>query len=590
VAGGMTIEQRRAVAIASTRLRTQQKKPEAAPPAEISDAEDLAGAPATRFAMGAASPFLGLAQLAANATGVGDEWINSTLKETETLKRRGMTPAADLKRLREGRAVLERLPGYESQIADVDRQIADLEAGGASADPKDASMDVAGVAGTVMSPAALKVMKLAPAASALGRIGQGTAVGAGFGASAPVTDGENYKGSKSAQIVTGALLGGLIPAGMEAGKAVAGGIRNVIDLFTDKGAGRILTNYQNRIIGDKGRDEVIAALKASREPVPGYKPTAAEAVANVPAGSPIIAHQKLTAGTPGGPSGEFGQRALDQKAALEAAAEARNAATGPMREAALAGANKTPQFPLSIGEAAKRFRLTGEGGTVYGVKASDVTHGLKSTLGKPGIRASDVVSKTAAKLQEKIASLTDDGGRIDARDLYTVRKEIGNTIKSYAKETSNWDKKLAAGIERDVQRAMDDAIEAAGGAGWKDYLREFTERSAGMESAKAAVKAAAKPAQRTNLGGGVNVAEESRVHLPQMLSRPMMIANAVMKRIGSGVEPRLDAEAARRYLNPQELAKALETMPPQQQSVISALLQRMGIIGSATTIADQEQF
>jgi hypothetical protein len=70
----------------------------------------------------------------------------------------------------------------------------------------------------------------------------------------------------------------------------------------------------------------------------------------------------------------------------------------------------------------------------------------------------------------------------------------------------------------------------------------------------------------------------------------MMIANAVMKRIGSGVEPRLDAEAARRYLNPQELAKALETMPPQQQSVISALLQRMGIIGGTNAAASQEQF
>jgi hypothetical protein len=52
-----------------------------------------------------------------------------------------------------------------------------------------------------------------------------------------------------------------------------------------------------------------------------------------------------------------------------------------------------------------------------------------------------------------------------------------------------------------------------------------------------------------------------------------------MKRVGQGVEPRLDAEATRRYLDPQRLATALETLPPQQQSVVASILQRMGIIG-----------
>lgn len=522
------------------------------------------GTPVVRFALGAAAPVLGVAQLLDEATG-GHIGVTDHLKRVETMKRRGMTPAATLKSLEEARAVYSRLPGYDSVIADLDKQIAGMRSEGASADPKDAGFDAAGLAGTAAFGGA--ATKGIPAAqSFLGKVGQGAGIGAAAGASTPVTEGENFAGSKAVQAVSGALLGGLIPAGVEAAKAVGRTARDVSNLFTDKGAGRILTDYQNRIIGDKGRTDVINALKNAREPVPGYKPTAAEAVAHVPEGSPIIAHQRLTAQTPGGPSGEFGRRVIEQKTALESAKASRDAATAPLRQSALAHAN------------------------VGGTKSADVVSGIDATLGKPGIRASDVVNKTLGDIKEKIAKFTNDQGVIDANDLYTIRKEIGNTIQRNAKESANWDKRLTAGLERDVQKAIDDAIENAGGIEWKKYLSEFSSRSADMEAAKDAVKAAARPTQRTNLGGGMNVAEESRLHLPNMLSRPMMLANAVMRRVSGGIEPRIDAEATRRYLNPQELAKALEQAPPAQKSVVAAMLERMGLIGASASAASQEQF
>ena len=99
--------------------------------------------------------------------------------------------------------------------------------------------------------------------------------------------------------------------------------------------------------------------------------------------------------------------------------------------------------------------------------------------------------------------------------------------------------------------------ENAGGAGWKDYLAKY---SAGMKLIEADVsraKQALKPIQKTNLGGGINVAEETRTHLPNMLSRPMMLANAVMKTLAGkkgGIEPRVDAYMAQQQLNPQLLA------------------------------------
>jgi hypothetical protein len=566
----MTLEQRRAVAMANARLRMQQQgateQPAVAQQAqpEPDEAERLMGSPGTRFALGAAAPILGIAQIADEATG-GNIGVSEHLKRVETMKKRGMTPAAELKNLQEARAVYERMPGYEAAIADVDKRIAALQAEGASADPKDAGFDLSGFTGTSLMLGG--AMKGVGAAKTLGsKVLQGGGVGAAAGATTPVTDGDNFWGSKGVQTVTGALLGSALPVVTEGGKAVVRTAKDVANLFTDKGASRILTDYQNRIIGERGRDAVIDALKNAKEPVPGYKPTAAEAVAKVPEGSPIIAHQRITAQTPGGPSGEFGRRAVEQKAALEAARTARDAATTPMREAAISSAN------------------------MGGVKSNAVTQGIDSTLAQPGIRANEVVGKTLGDVKDKIAKFTNEQGVIDANDLYTIRKEIGNTIQRYAKETSTWDKKLTGGLERDIQKAIDDAIEAAGGTGWKDYLREFSSRSAGIEAAKEGVKAAARPAQRTNLGGGMNVAEESRLHLPNMLSRPMMLANAVMRRVSGGIEPRIDAEATRRYLNPQELAKALESLPPAQKSVVASMLERMGLVGATTAAASQEQF
>lgn len=546
----MTIEQRRALALAGARLRLQQQaapKPDPAAPTDfekeaqetvnVTPAELIAGSAPVRFAMGAASPFLGLAQLGARnpiSRALGqDKFLDETLRDVEGMKRRGMKAL--------GNDSVSEAVGLDD------------------------TTDVAGLAGTVMSAPALKVAKaLSAPASAAKRIAQGSAVGGGFGASTPVTEEGDFATQKAVQTGLGAAVGAAIPAGGELLKAGGRSVRDTLDLVLPGGAERIATRYQRSLVGNENRDLVADALRNARELVPGAKPTAAEAVAHLPAGSPVIAQQRITAAQPGGTSAKFGERAIEQKNAITAAIEARNVATKPMREAALAGAN------------------------AGGVKAQSVTDGIDATLSKPGIRASDVVSRTLNSVKEKIASFTDDGGTINADDLYTIRKEIGNTIKTHAKDTANWDKKLTSGLERDIQKGMDDAIEAAGGKGWKDYLATFSEKSKGIEADLARKKAMLKPAQRTNVAGGLNVAEETRAHLPNMLSRPAMIANAILRYAGAGVEPRVDKVMAEQFLNPVELAKALQTATPAQRKVIEAMLQNFGqapVVGTATAAA-----
>jgi hypothetical protein len=93
-------------------------------------------------------------------------------------------------------------------------------------------------------------------------------------------------------------------------------------------------------------------------------------------------------------------------------------------------------------------------------------------------------------------------------------------------------------------------------------IKEFTDR----------IELAKKPLQSTALRGGVNIADETRIHLPNMLSRPMMIANAVTRELGHNVEAKIDAIATLRHLDPKEFALAMEKVSPAQRGYLMQLL------------------
>lgn len=110
--------------------------------------------------------------------------------------------------------------------------------------------------------------------------------------------------------------------------------------------------------------------------------------------------------------------------------------------------------------------------------------------------APTITKKALTTIRDDIIERAQGKTTINANALYTVRKEIGNTISTFSKETANWDKRLTSKIEGSVQKAIDDAIETAGGSGWRDYLRKYVEKSAPIEtmrSAQAMQKALTEP-------------------------------------------------------------------------------------------------
>lgn len=235
-------------------------------------AEMIAANPVTRFAAGAGSSFLGLGQgmeegAKRSPAALGPVAVPILIAQ-EIRKRLGM-PSAD-----------ETVHGYE-ELKKRGMEMYGNDALSSAVGLGDTT-DVAGMAGAVLSPPALRLMKAPLAKTVTGRVVQGSATGAGFGATTPVSEGDSYAGSKAVQTVTGAILGGLIPGAIDLTKKGYQLARNAVDPWLPGGIERAVGRTANTAAGDK-RAAVIDALEKNRQIVPGSQPTAGEAAA--PAGS-----------------------------------------------------------------------------------------------------------------------------------------------------------------------------------------------------------------------------------------------------------------------------------------------------------------
>jgi hypothetical protein len=103
------------------------------------------------------------------------------------------------------------------------------------------------------------------------------------------------------------------------------------------------------------------------------------------------------------------------------------------------------------------------------------------------------MTKVLQAVKDDIANLTEKGGGvIDAHDLYTLRKEgINERIMQITGQT---DPKISAKVTRnvlqEVRPLIDDAIEKAGGTGWKDYLKTYSQGMQAIDQKAMAAQAA----------------------------------------------------------------------------------------------------
>lgn len=117
----------------------------------------------------------------------------------------------------------------------------------------------------------------------------------------------------------------------------------------------------------------------------------------------------------------------------------------------------------------------------YGLRPLSINPLVKSidtALETPGLRASNDLTRVLSLVKDDLVTLAErGGGRIDANDLYTIRKEgIAQRVRDVIKQDDpKAGAKLTASVLERLRPLIDDAIEKAGGTGWRTYLKTYSE-------------------------------------------------------------------------------------------------------------------
>jgi hypothetical protein len=194
-----------------------------------------------------------------------------------------------------------------------------------------------------------------------------------------------------------------------------------------------------------------------------------------------------------------GATATETRATSELAKSNLNKVTGPIRETALKRAN-LGQYVAD--EASARAAndlavLTGSGTKIdpaqfiaqatgaeqalrsVGIKpleSASLIRSISSTANNPAFAGNDLVSGAVKNVADDIAKWTGQGGVIDANALEAIRKNSVNAAIAQLRPGADAtvQRNLASSVLSKIKPAIDDAIEAAGGVGWRDYLTTHT--------------------------------------------------------------------------------------------------------------------
>ena len=123
--------------------------------------------------------------------------------------------------------------------------------------------------------------------------------------------------------------------------------------------------------------------------------------------------------------------------------------------------------------------ITDEG--FYPLSADSLISKIDTSLSKTGEKSNQMLVNSLQSIRDKLTKYSDDNGIINSLDLYNVRKEIGDDIRSFLVQRQGTNASFgaqAAGVEKRLKSLLDESINKASGTTiWNDYLSKFASHS-----------------------------------------------------------------------------------------------------------------
>jgi hypothetical protein len=144
--------------------------------------------------------------------------------------------------------------------------------------------------------------------------------------------------------------------------------------------------------------------------------------------------------------------------------------------------NKAATASLDLGQGARFAEQAAGAMRSVGIKPLEgepLVRSLRTVGNNPEFAGNDLLQGSLQQVADDIAAWTRSGGIIDARALDAIRKNSVNAaiqkLRPGLDATSQ--RNAAAGVLSRVKPVIDDAIEAAGGVGYRDYLKQHAQLS-----------------------------------------------------------------------------------------------------------------
>ena len=173
---------------------------------------------------------------------------------------------------------------------------------------------------------------------------------------------------------------------------------------------------------------------------------------------------------------------------------------------------------------------------IGGVDINPILNKIDAYRKLPGNASDTVLKNVTGDIRSKIAAIAESGAP-DPQELYTIRKEIGDSIKKFSKESASWNQKKSASIERNLQLAIDDAIESAivkadprqAGIWSKNYMAEYAKGRAAISNVEKALDREVELAGKGLSSVSERIGGADSAKIPSLLSRVATITNTLLR-------------------------------------------------------------
>jgi hypothetical protein len=149
---------------------------------------------------------------------------------------------------------------------------------------------------------------------------------------------------------------------------------------------------------------------------------------------------------------------------------------------------------LNLGQGSRFAKAAADSLRSQGIaplEGAPLANKIKALSNNPEFAGNDLVAGAIKNVADDIAKWTSSGGIIDAKALDAIRKNSVNAAIAQLRPgaDASTQRNLASGVLAKVKPYIDDAIEAAGGKGYKQYLEDYAKGAQQLAEQKLTGKA-----------------------------------------------------------------------------------------------------